>query len=104
MSTSPVVSYTSIRRYSAVPDTNLLLVWAWCQDELCYCEEPHYRLETYTDHILNPCDESDVNYNPAMHCTSTLRATPGSVSGVETRTLAWTNLGICIGLWSFSLL
>ena len=56
--------------YSTVPNTNLLFVWStWCMDSSCSCQEPVYDLSTTTDHVLNPCTESDENYNPASHCT-----------------------------------
>ena len=68
-----------ILRYNAVPNTNLLFVWAYCTDSLCECDEPEYNLDTIVDEILDPCAESDENYNPASHCTS-------EVEGIRQRT------------------
>lgn len=57
-------------KFSSVPDTNLLFVWSFCNGEHCSCDgEPSFDLQTVTDHILNPCQENDDNYNPAAHCT-----------------------------------
>ncbi|KAL5256751.1 hypothetical protein ACHWQZ_G011870 [Mnemiopsis leidyi] len=61
---------TKSYKYNAVPNTNLLFVWAYCTDSLCECDEPEYNLDTIVDKILDPCSESDENYNPASHCTS----------------------------------
>ncbi|KAL5257658.1 hypothetical protein ACHWQZ_G012542 [Mnemiopsis leidyi] len=55
-------------KYSSVPDTNLLLVWVWCSTPPCTCQGPHYNLDTISGQVLNPCSESDENYNPVSHC------------------------------------
>ena len=63
---SPICSQSF--NYSSVPNTNLLFVWVWCTD--CSCPGPQYNLETIRNQVLNPCTESDENYNPGTNCAT----------------------------------
>ncbi|XP_063674397.1 uncharacterized protein LOC134811484 [Bolinopsis microptera] len=81
--------------YSAVPNTNLLLVWASCTD--CSCQGPEYNLETIRNQVLNPCTESDENYNPGTNCATQYT---GLDYGVEQRE----GVSAGTGVWRGSLL
>jgi hypothetical protein len=89
-------------RYNAVPNTNLLFVWAFCMDKLCTCDEPEYNLDMIVNQILDPCSESDENYNPASHCTKDLdRVRQTDSSRAEKQLLSF---GIFLLLWFVVLL